>query len=185
MASDGPHFARRSSTLRVIRSTTLSPPRRPYAQSVVPAVTTVPPCVQVPRTTWPVRPFSQRSYYSQSLPSGTLSGTVAVNATPSEPMSNYSITQLAFYLDDNPNYPVLSHLASSPSSGSQSTWNFDTNSLSNGTHTLLVVATDNEGNIGSATTAKTALVGRTALPFGRVQHKVKTAAAAVLEALFE
>src|SRR5262249_16898635 len=64
---DDPHFAKRSSTLRVIRSTTLSPPRRPCAQSVVPAVTTVPPRVYVPRTAWPVRPFSQRSYHSQSL----------------------------------------------------------------------------------------------------------------------
>ena len=61
------HRASRSSTLRVICSTYLSPPARPWDQSVVPTVTTVPPCVYVPNTAWPVRPFSQRSYHSQSL----------------------------------------------------------------------------------------------------------------------
>ena len=39
------HFDSRSSTLRVMRSTNLSPPRRPCDQSVVAAVKTVPPRV--------------------------------------------------------------------------------------------------------------------------------------------
>src|SRR5262249_12881575 len=39
------HFDNRSRTFLVMRSTTTSPPRRPWAQSVLPHVTTVPPRV--------------------------------------------------------------------------------------------------------------------------------------------
>src|SRR3954447_5244905 len=44
-ARGGNHLESRSRTFRVIRSTTGSPPRRPWAQSVEPEVTTVPPLV--------------------------------------------------------------------------------------------------------------------------------------------
>src|SRR5439155_7286482 len=60
------HFVSRSSTLRVIRTTAGSSPRRPWDQLIVPAVTTVPPRVYAPITAWPVRPFSHWSYHSQS-----------------------------------------------------------------------------------------------------------------------
>jgi hypothetical protein len=87
-----------------------------------------------------------------SVPSGTLTGDVAVTATATQtvPTSAYAIAQVAFYVDG-----VLSWVATTPTSGSQYTWDFDTSSVSNGTHTLLVEIYDDEGNIGSYQTTIT------------------------------
>ncbi|HEY7423302.1 MAG TPA: Ig-like domain-containing protein, partial [Gemmataceae bacterium] len=84
---------------------------------------------------------------SISVPGGTLTGPVTVTATPS---SNFGISKVDFYVEDGAT--VLTHWEETTGPYS---WNWDTTFVPNGTHTLVVQAYDNAGNVGTATTSVT------------------------------
>jgi hypothetical protein len=80
----------------------------------------------------------------------TVSGTVAVQATAT---ATAAISKVQFYLDGNPE---------TTSTTAPYQWSFNTTAVANGTHTLLVVATDASGNTGQA--SETVTVQNTAPP---------------------
>jgi hypothetical protein len=74
---------------------------------------------------------------------GTVSGTVAVQATASD---NVGVTKVEFYLDNT---------LETTSTAAPYSWSFDTTTAANGTHALKVLAYDAAGNIGQATESVT------------------------------
>jgi hypothetical protein len=72
----------------------------------------------------------------------TLTGVAPVQATATD---NVGVTRVEFYVDG-----VLQAVQTTPPAASPYTWNFETTSVANGSHTLLVLAYDAAGNIGQA-----------------------------------